>query len=1433
MDVLLPTVTWMKLAGTNLLPSLEPGESTSVNLLLEPPSDLALLIYPGTISIGNGSVAMAVPYQFRAMSTAVGDLFVRATDDYTFYVAGSPKLTNAAVTVTDPFNGRVVTNGVTDAVGEIRFVGLAEGAYTIDVSAPKHNTFRGTATIQAGVESTLEAFLVRQTVTYRWSVVPVEIQDRYRIVLESVFETEVPIPNVIIEEPFMMPIVFEGETNQFELNLRNEGLIAAENVEINVPNHPEWVIVPLVSKIGTIPAKSRLSVPILIHKRPAIALAAFKVASLYGTKAGGGCELDTLPCFPKIGLGVVYSYKCGPNGVEKSVGADLSPICLAKDIKECIENALKAAGSAVALRGGGNAATAACDLIAAILACSGTQLSPCQSAALAIGCGALTGGLAGAAGGAGGGSTLECLCELVKDLNLSLPPSQPGYGQVNYVNGSIIGSSRSGFNGIPWSVGYYIGPGTCASPAGPSPGGPSKVAKTTGGVCARVRIQIEQEAVMTRVAFKGSLEIDNDSSDAISGIRVSLDVRDADENPAGDRFVMRPPTVTGMGNVDGTGQVPALGSGAAEYLFIPTRDAAPTAPTAYRIGGSLRYLDNGQEVVVPLLSSTITVYPEARLQLNYFQSRNVYSDDPFTDEIEPSEPFALGLIAKNIGAGAARNFRITSAQPKIIENEKGLLIDFKIIGSQVGTNAAEPSLTAILGNIPAGQSQVAQWILTSSLQGKFIEYKATFEHIDNFGSTNLSLIDSVEIHELIKPVKADRPGDDLAPDFLVNDVPDPDSLPDALYLSDGTSALVEPLTAGNFSNAIGNGARQTTLAFTAPAGWVYLRLPDPGAGWELYRVTRSDSKALKVGTNVWTTDRTFPSAISGVVRTHEFHLLDHNSTGSYTLFYRPIDEIVPTLVSVGPVTPSFQTAPISQVEVVFSEEIDAATFSAADVSLTLDGGANLAGAGITFTPTATNRFMIGGLASLTGTDGNYELTVNATGIEDFGGNAGLGTLSATWSKGTLSPVIVTLGPVVPNPRNTPLDTIEVTFSRAITAATFTSDDIVLTRGGGANLVTASVQVSQLESNRFLISGLASLTQTAGDYLLTVNAVGVTDTVATAGTGVKTASWSLITSGPQIVSLEHLTTNPRNIVVASLDVTFTAPILAPTLNWQDITLTRNGGANLITSAATVQQVSPTIYRIGNFNWVVGQEGEYTLTISASGITDAAGNVGSGSASEIWKMDTTRPPATTSLALTPDLGISNTDELINSLTPVLSGQLGETNLTVRVKDLTTGVDLGTAVVTGQSFSKLLALDTAGAHQLQVRSVDAAGNTGTPDTLLDVFVDIAQPSAALAPVTPSLRSTPVDTINVTFSEQLNLGTFTRDDLTLRRQGGVNLINTGVQIVNVISNEYQITGLTALTDVAGNYLFTLNMSTVEDRAGNTGTNTLSVSWSRTGSNQ
>jgi hypothetical protein len=57
-----------------------------------------------------------------------------------------------------------------------------------------------------------------------------------------------------------------------------------------------------------------------------------------------------------------------------------------------------------------------------------------------------------------------------------------------------------------------------------------------------------------------------------------------------------------------------------------------------------------------------------------------------------------GLMIRNVGYGTAYNMKITSGQPNIVDNQKGLAVIFTIIGSQVGTRAITPSLTVDLGS---------------------------------------------------------------------------------------------------------------------------------------------------------------------------------------------------------------------------------------------------------------------------------------------------------------------------------------------------------------------------------------------------------------------------------------------------------------------------------------------------------------------------------------------------------------------------------------------------------------------------------------------------------------------------------------------------------------------------------------------------------------
>jgi hypothetical protein len=91
LQINLPDVPWLSVEGDTTIPSLAPGANSVVTLALRPDSSLPLELYTGSIVLQGAETAanVSVPFQFRAISAAVGDMQVTADDDYTFYVAGA------------------------------------------------------------------------------------------------------------------------------------------------------------------------------------------------------------------------------------------------------------------------------------------------------------------------------------------------------------------------------------------------------------------------------------------------------------------------------------------------------------------------------------------------------------------------------------------------------------------------------------------------------------------------------------------------------------------------------------------------------------------------------------------------------------------------------------------------------------------------------------------------------------------------------------------------------------------------------------------------------------------------------------------------------------------------------------------------------------------------------------------------------------------------------------------------------------------------------------------------------------------------------------------------------------------------------------------------------------------------------------------------
>jgi len=188
-------------------------------------------------------------------------------------------------------------------------------------------------------------------------------------------------------------------------------------------------------------------------------------------------------------------------------------------------------------------------------------------------------------------------------------------------------------------------------------------------------------------------------------------------------------------------------------------------------------------------------------------------------------------MIENNGFGTARNVRIESAQPKIIENEKGLAINFSLIGSNLNGQPRQLGLTNIdFGNIAPKSSAIGQWWFTSDLLGHFISYETKLTHLDSRGNPELSLVSGVTLHELIRSVRV-YGSEDGMDDFLVNEVQDSKETPDAIFLSSGGVLDVWPVSGMSTVGSISAPDYEIDLIVTPfHAGWNYGKISDPGNG---------------------------------------------------------------------------------------------------------------------------------------------------------------------------------------------------------------------------------------------------------------------------------------------------------------------------------------------------------------------------------------------------------------------------------------------------------------------------------------------------------------------------------------------------------------------------------------------------------------------------
>lgn len=411
-------------------------------------------------------------------------------------------------------------------------------------------------------------------------------------------------------------------------------------------------------------------------------------------------------------------------------------------------------------------------------------------------------------------------------------------------------------------------------------------------VCARVKIEIKQELTLERQAFDAEMRITN-SLPLTPLTEVDVEVRVTDEmgtpvavtedpNDLTAKFFIRQTQKQNISDTNGTGEVAGGTTATINWMLIPAPGAAGETPFGkkYLVGATLRYRFGAETHVMELNPDLITVKPLPSLTLDYFLTRDVIADDPFTAQIEAPEPYTLGVRVLNSGMAAARELKIDSAQPRIIENEQGLPITFRIIGSYVQDTPTTNSLLISFGDIPAGGAKMGRWIMESNLAGTFVDFSATFTHSDELGGALTSLLEATNAHLLLRDVRVDLPGRDMVRDFLALD-----GTALNVYESAGQdSTVTDRSNEATLSTA--NGAYQLVLPPTQ--GFFYVRKPDPFGGQKaLGPVLRADAKAMAVE-NVWLSKTKNRDTQQWE---YWFNVFDVNSPGVYEVAFQDLDQV--------------------------------------------------------------------------------------------------------------------------------------------------------------------------------------------------------------------------------------------------------------------------------------------------------------------------------------------------------------------------------------------------------------------------------------------------------------------------------------------------------------------------------------------------------------
>ncbi|MGJ5641376.1 T9SS type A sorting domain-containing protein [Formosa sp. S-31] len=1520
-NVLLPELDWLKLKSQQVIETIKPDEEIKIILEFKPtPKEQVNVPITGNFVLTQDTGApLSLPFKLETVSESTGTLIIDAVDEYSYNTASAPHLQGAKVVVKHPFTGETIAEGITDASGIFEVPEINEGWYVVNISAEKHTPYQNNILVDPGKETRVSAFLPYQAITYSWDVKETDILDEYEITLTTEFETNVPKPVIVMQIDNPDLDLAPGESRMTYITITNHGLIAANNVSLNVGEIEDYTLKPLITSLDVLNAKSSIIIPVLVKNNEGTGKVAEDSSKTSIETNNGGCTVPvrvraTYICDSEREI-FAFSYylrACStnnpggfipPNGYTTIPNGPGSPI----------------SGPSIDL--GGSPGSSVKSPIVKVLP---GLCNPCKTSitSTVLSC---TPGL----------SVISCIFGLITSKDLSdlilnaalCPASVSGFSclfsSLNFIKQCIIknlkSSNKSSNNNVILDYEednfdliledfekmaaadeassnmlseYFKNPelevsnenlslfleitassidseialtldqinslkeqmlettitesyintfvsrwnttveAWNADVFSPNTQYPDIVDKTKidaykkikadleiyaftrgfvsvadmynsdikfieefieeksqdeASVCATVTMEFPQRLTMTRQAFEGTLKINNSSDKAISQVHLELIVKD--ENGENKTHLFQ---INKEDFLNGTGTVNPDTSGQGLAIFIPTKEAAPEVTKSYSFGGILSYFDPeiGEVVKISLNPVTLEVNPSPDLVLHYFMQRDILGDDPLTDDIvEPSLPAELSLMIQNDGYGLAKNVNVESMQPKIVENEKGLLIDFEMIGSNFNNEPTQLGLLNVdFGDIDAKQTAVGQWFFTSSLIGHFVKYDVKVNHKNSYGNENLSLIKGAYIHELIKSVKSyENNSDDIA-DFLVNDIADVYDTPDMVYLSNGSSEEVSKAESLEFLEQITPSTLTAKIKLNPiSTGWNYGNILDEqGKNYKLTKVIRDTDNFEIPLENVWQTQVTLKDGLNPKYE-HKLHVLDKvTNVETYTLYFNPVDGDIPKIITFIDPPEQYNTEAVKLINVEFNKEIDFNTFTNANIKL-IHQGIELPVDDILIGKINATTFSIN-IEALTSLSGFYELTVNTIGIKDLVGNEGVNGKKIDWVQ--FNNELGILKFETDQLKKKPINSITVIFNKPIRAEEFTTDKITINEATANNLT-----IQKLDDYTYIISGINPLNEVNGDYSISIDVTKIKATDGNPGLISQTYDWIVDNILPKVTNIQTVSQGVSNIQnITGLEIELNRKIVSE-LEASSFAFFKNGQE--ISIPIIIQKNDDLHYSVFGLDTYTVDNGTYVLTIDQSNFRDENDNLGEGTAEISWTVKVEPLNAISNLRVTPDLGISNTDNITSGENVQLIYETLTDDITVEVYEL-----LGSSekLIDTQYRNYKAEYSTPlnnhyGSKKYKVVAYDDFGNRSNAE-ILAAYIDFTDIVTEIVPINEiSDDCTDFDYLEINFAEELSENSFSIDDITLK-SNGITIPKNGVTLTQINDKNFILENITNSSD-------------------------------------